>query len=111
MPDVIEAPYTPDLLAATPLDDVTEAAARDDLVYRLGGPTCLAGDVIGTYRLSDRPVAGDRLLFLDQAYYTMVKSTTFNGTPLPAIALWDSRSDELRIVREFSYEMFEERLA
>ena len=53
----------------------------------------------------------DRLLFLDQAYYTMVKSTTFNGTPLPAIALWDSRSDELRIIREFSYEMFESRLA
>jgi len=111
MPDVIEAPYTPGLLGATALDAATKNAARDEPVYRLGGPTCLAGDVIGTYCLPDRPEAGDRLLFLDQAYYTMVKSTTFNGTPLPAIALWDSRTDELRVIREFAYETFEDRLA
>jgi carboxynorspermidine decarboxylase len=70
----------------------------------------LAGDVIGTYRLERPPKSGDRLLFLDQAYYTMVKSTTFNGTQLPAIALWDSRTDALRVIREFGYDTFESRL-
>jgi carboxynorspermidine decarboxylase len=111
MPDVIEAPYTPDLLGGVPFGSPTDDAARDDHVFRLGGPTCLAGDVIGTYRLDRRPKSGDRLLFLDQAYYTMVKSTTFNGTQLPAIALWDSRTDALRVIREFGYGTFEGRLA
>jgi len=110
MPDVIEAPYTPDLLGAVQLASLTEPAERDDRVLRLGGPTCLAGDIIGTYRFEDRPNTGDRLIILDQAYYTMVKSTTFNGTQLPAIALWDSRTDELRVVREFAYDAFESRL-
>ena len=50
-------------------------------------------------------------MFLDQAAYTMVKSSTFNGTPLPAIALWDSRTDALRVIREFDYDAFEARLA
>ncbi len=111
MPDVIEAPYTPDLLHGVPVDASTEGAARDDRIVRLGGPTCLAGDVIGTYRFADRPKTGDRLIFLDQAYYTMVKSTTFNGTQLPAIALWESRTDELRVIREFGYGAYEGRLA
>jgi carboxynorspermidine decarboxylase len=77
---------------------------------RLGGPTCLAGDVIGTYRFASSPQIGDRLVFLDLAYYTMVKNTTFNGTPLPAIATWDPRTDEISVVREFSYEDFATRL-
>jgi carboxynorspermidine decarboxylase len=111
MPDVIEAPYTPDLLGGVPFGSPADDAARDDHVFRLGGPTCLAGDVIGTYRLEKPPKSGDRLLFLDQAYYTMVKSTTFNGTQLPAIALWDSRTDALRVIREFGYGTFEGRLA
>ncbi|HMB76848.1 MAG TPA: carboxynorspermidine decarboxylase [Kiloniellaceae bacterium] len=109
MPDVLEAPYTPDLLGATSL---TEAAAADDPdAVRLGGPTCLAGDVIGCYRFTSAPEVGQRLVILDQAYYTMVKATTFNGTPLPALALWDSRSDALRMVREFGYDAFESRLS
>jgi carboxynorspermidine decarboxylase len=110
MPDVIEAPYTPDLLGGVTVESPTDTDARDDRVIRLGGPTCLAGDVIGTYRLEDRPKTGNRLVILDQAYYTMVKSTTFNGTQLPSIALWDSRTDELRVIREFSYDTFEDRL-
>jgi len=111
MPDVIEAPYTPDLLNGVRVDSPTELAAGDDRVFRLGGPTCLAGDVIGTYRFEDHPKTGDRLILLDQAYYTMVKSTTFNGTQLPSIALWDSRTDELRVIRVFGYDTFESRLA
>jgi len=111
MPDVIEAPYTPELSGAEVADTPDSEAAKDPQVIRLGGPTCLAGDIIGTYRFETLPKTGDRLLFMDQAYYTMVKSTTFNGTQLPAIALWDSRSDDLRVVREFGYETFEGRLA
>ena len=110
MPDVIEAPFTPDVIGAQTLPRETAAdAARTDIV-RLGGPTCLAGDVIGTYRFDRPPEVGDRLIFLDVGYYTMVKATTFNGTPLPSLALWDSRTDALKIVRAFSYEDFERRL-
>ena len=111
IPDVIEAPYTPDLLGATIVGNGSENEGPDDLVYRLGGPTCLAGDIIGTYRLSRPPSAGERLIILDTAYYTMVKSTTFNGAQLPGIALWDSRTDDLQVIREFGYETFESRLS
>lgn len=110
MPDVIEAPFTPEILGAETLPRDTQAKADDDYVVRLGGPTCLAGDVIGTYRFPQAPRIGDRLLFLDVGYYTMVKATTFNGTPLPALALWDSRSDTVDLVRRFGYEAFENRL-
>lgn len=114
-PDVIEAPYTPDLLGAETLpraldEAATARAAGDPAVWRLGGPTCLAGDVMGTYRMARPPRAGDRLVFLDLAYYTMVKATTFNGTPLPSIALWDPRTDKVEIVRRFDYADFEARL-
>ena len=110
MPDVIEAPFTPELLGAEALARAMPAEAAGANVMRLGGPTCLAGDVIGTYRFQTMPQIGDRLIFLDLAYYTMVKNTTFNGTPLPAIATWDARTDALQIVREFGYEDFERRL-
>jgi len=111
MPDVIEAPYTPDVLGGDTLADAGTAEAEDPSVLRLGGPTCLAGDVIGTYRFGAVPAVGDRLMVLDQAYYTMVKASTFNGTPLPAIALWDRHNDKVRIIKEFGYEAFEGRLS
>lgn len=101
MPDVIEAPYRPALLGEP----------EEGLAVRLGGPSCLAGDVIGDYLFARRPAAGDRLAFLDQAHYSMVKTTTFNGVPLPAIMLWDSRDDSLNIVREFRYDDFRDRLS
>ena len=101
MPDVIEAPYRPALLGEP----------EEGLKVRLGGPSCLAGDVIGDYLFARRPAPGDRLAFLDQAHYSMVKTTTFNGVPLPAIALWDSRDDSLEIVREFGWESFRDRLS
>ncbi len=101
MPDVIEAPYRPALL--------DEASTGH--TYRLGGPSCLAGDVIGDYTW-DRPLEiGQRFAFLDQAHYSMVKTNTFNGVPLPAIALWNSVTDDLRILRQFGYEDFKERLS
>jgi len=101
MPDVLEAPYRPGLLAE----------AEQGPVVRLGGPSCLAGDVIGDYRFASLPVPGQRLAFLDQAHYSMVKTTTFNGVHLPALALWDSRTGDLNMVREFGYSDFESRLS
>jgi carboxynorspermidine decarboxylase len=101
MPDVIEAPYRPQML-----DEVDEGEP-----YRLGGPSCLAGDVIGDYCFKSEPQIGDRIAFLDQAHYSFVKTNTFNGVPLPAIALWNSKTDDLRIVREFSYDDFLTRIS
>jgi carboxynorspermidine decarboxylase len=101
MPDVIEAPYRPALL------NEREAG----VTVRIGGPSCLAGDVIGDYIFDAVPAPGTRIAFLDQAHYTMVKTTTFNGVPLPAIALWNSETDTLRLVKQFHYEDFRNRLA
>ena len=78
--------------------------------YRLGGQTCLAGDVIGDYSFDQPLVIGQRLMFDDMAHYTLVKTNTFNGIPLPSLALWDSRTDELNVVREFGYGDFLTRL-
>jgi carboxynorspermidine decarboxylase len=101
MPDVIEAPYRPAML--------NEAGQGTSV--RLGGPSCLAGDIIGDYRFDPPPQPGDRIAFLDQAHYSMVKTNTFNGVPLPAIALWNSETDSLKMVRAFSYEDFRDRLS
>ena len=101
MPDVLEAPYRPGLM-----QEVTKGVE-----VRFGGPSCLAGDVIGSYQLAALPQAGDRLAFLDQAHYSMVKTNSFNGVPIPAIALWNSQTDDLRLIREFSYDDFEMRLS
>ncbi|MBU2232923.1 MAG: carboxynorspermidine decarboxylase [Alphaproteobacteria bacterium] len=101
MPDVIEAPYRPALLGEPEMG----------AVMRLGGPSCLAGDIIGDYRFERPPQIGTRIAFLDQAHYSMVKTHTFNGVPLPAIALWNSDTDALRIVRRFGYADFCDRLS
>ena len=101
MPDVLEAPYRPAML--------NEAEAG--VSVRLGGPSCLAGDVIGDYVFATTPAPGARIAFLDQAHYSMVKTTTFNGVPLPSIALWNSRTDALRLVRQFDYVDFRDRLS
>ncbi|MCT8160696.1 carboxynorspermidine decarboxylase [Pseudoruegeria sp. SHC-113] len=101
MPDVIEAPYRPALLGE----------AEEGQTYRLGGPSCLAGDVIGDYTWAAPLAIGQRFAFLDQAHYSMVKTNTFNGVPLPTIALWNSDTDALKIVKTFGYEDFKERLS
>ncbi|MBW4329518.1 carboxynorspermidine decarboxylase [Stakelama sp. CBK3Z-3] len=102
MPDVIEAPYRPAMLGEP---------AEGGVTVRLGGPSCLAGDEIGDYRFASRPEPGDRFAFLDQAHYSMVKTTTFNGVSLPAIAIWDSRDDSLEVVRQFDWTTFRDRLS
>ncbi len=103
MPDVLEAPYRPAMLG--------ELADEDQIPIRLGGPSCLAGDVIGDYRLPVPAEAGARFAFLDQAHYSMVKTNTFNGVPLPSIWLWDSETDALECVKRFEYEDFRDRLS
>ena len=101
MPDVLEAPYRPAMLHE-----------REDVEpIRLGGPSCLAGDVIGDYGLPGEAEVGTRFAFLDQAHYSMVKTTTFNGVPLPSIWLWDSDSGLLEKVKSFGYRDFRDRLS
>ena len=102
MPDVIEMPYRP------PLYDSGEKGEKAH-TYRLGGPTCLAGDVIGDYSFDHELAVGDRLIFGDMAIYSMVKNNTFNGMPLPDIvALYEDGRWET--VRHFGYEDFKYRL-
>jgi len=101
MPDVIEAPYRPAMLGE----------AEEGVTVRLGGPSCLAGDVIGDYVFAQRPAPGARIAFLDQAHYSMVKTNTFNGVPLPAIVLWNSATDDLRTVKTFDWTEFRDRLS
>ena len=104
MPDVLEMPYRPVILGA---GEPGEKAHT----FRLGGLTCLSGDVIGDYSF-DRPLAiGDKLVFLDMAHYTMVKNTTFNGVRLPSIAVHDPKTQEVTVVRRFGYREYRDRLS
>lgn len=103
MPDVIEMPYRPPLLGSG-------AAGERAYTYRLGGPTCLAGDIIGDYSFDAPLHEGDRLVFADMALYTMVKNNTFNGMPLPALVI--KRLDgTFETVRSFGYDDFKMRLS
>lgn len=102
MPDVLEMPYRP------PLQGAGEPGEKA-VTYRLTGPTCLAGDVIGDYSFDSALREGDRLVFEDMAIYSMVKNNTFNGMPLPAIALRKKEGD-CRIVKQFGYGDFKSRL-
>ena len=103
MPDVLEMPYRPPLKGSG-------QPGEKPYTYRLGGPTCLAGDIIGDYSF-DKPLEeGDRLVFEDMALYTMVKTNTFNGMPLPDIVLRDKGGD-CRLVKRFGYEDFKQRLS
>lgn len=103
MPDVLEMPYRPPL-AGSGLPEETP------YTYRLGGPTCLAGDIIGDYSFDEPLVPGSRLTFEDMAIYSMVKNNTFNGMPLPDL-IWRDRSGECTLVRRFGYEDFKTRLS
>ncbi|MDB4429679.1 carboxynorspermidine decarboxylase [bacterium] len=102
MPDVLEMPYRPDV-------EGSGQPGEKAHTYRFAGPTCLSGDVIGDYSF-DRPLQlGDQLVFHDMAHYTMVKNSTFNGVPLPSIAIMRD-GGPVELVREFSYDNFKCRL-
>lgn len=102
MPDVLEMPYRPDV-------EGSGLAGEKRYTYRFGGPTCLSGDVIGDYSFDDPLEIGDHIIFHDMAHYTMVKNSTFNGVPLPAIAIMRDRGP-VDLVREFGYKNFRARL-
>jgi Diaminopimelate decarboxylase len=104
MPDVLEMPYRPHIVGSG-------LPGEKPFTYRLGGVSCLAGDVAGDYSF-DRPLAvGDRLVFTDMAIYSMVKTNTFNGVDLPAILLLEPGENEPHLVRSFGYPDFKERLS
>ena len=102
MPDVIEMPYRPPLYGSG-------EAGEHSYTYRLGGPTCLAGDVIGDYSFAQPLQPGDFLLFGDMAIYTTCKNNTFNGMPLPAIYVLHE-TGQLECLHTFGYEDFLYRL-
>ncbi len=104
MPDVLEMPYRPVIV------DAGEPGQRA-FTYRLGGMTCLAGDVIGDYSFDRRLEPGDKLVFLDMAHYTMVKTTTFNGVRLPSIATHDPATRTVTVHRRFGYPDYRDRLS
>ncbi len=102
MPDVLEMPYRPHILGSG-------KAGEKKYTYRLGGSTCLAGDIIGDYSFDTPLETGDRLVFVDMAIYSMVKNNTFNGIPLPSVYL-HTADGENRLIRSFGYEDFKGRL-
>jgi carboxynorspermidine decarboxylase len=104
MPDVLEMPYRPEIYGAG-------KPGEHPYTYRLGGLTCLAGDVIGDYSFPRPLEVGDKLIFGDMAHYTMVKNTTFNGVRLPSIATYEPTSNRLEVVRRFGYEDYRDRLS
>jgi carboxynorspermidine decarboxylase len=104
MPDILEMPYRPDITNGF---DPGEKAHT----YRLGGPSCLAGDVIGDWSFENPLRPGDRLAFEDMSHYTMVKTTTFNGIQHPHICTFEPETEELNVVRSFGYEDFKQRLS
>lgn len=101
MPDVIEMPYRPMIIGAG-------NPGEFEYTYRLGGLTCLAGDVVGDYSFKEPLKPGDRLIFTDMAHYTMVKNNTFNGVNLPSIAIADDNGIE--IIKSFGYSDYKSRL-
>lgn len=103
MPDVLEMPYRPNIIDSG-------MPQEKKYTYRLGGNTCLAGDITGDYSFDEPLEAGDKLVFCDMAIYSMVKNNTFNGMNLPSIMLY---SDEkgLELIKEFGYQDFKGRLS
>lgn len=102
MPDVLEMPYRPDIIASGKPDEYQHT-------YRLGGPTCLAGDIIGDYSFKEPLSIGQQLWFKDMAIYSMVKNNTFNGMNLPSIVL--KQKDQIKVIKEFGYLDFKNRLS
>ena len=104
MPDVLEMPYLSAILGAVP------SAERSSDIYRLVGPSCLTGDVIGEYSF-DKPLnIGDKVVFLNMAIYTMVKNNTFNGVNLPDISLLNKKG-KIKVIKSFGYKDFKNRLS
>lgn len=103
MPDCLEMPYKPVILGA-----VEPGTMKP--VYRMGGNSCLSGDVMGDWSFHRELKPGDRIVFWDMIHYTMVKTTTFNGVPHPSIGIW-TRDQKFKLVKQFGYKDYKERLS
>lgn len=103
MPDVLEMPYRPKIIGS-------DEAGKLKYTYRIGGPTCLAGDNIGDYSFNKPLQTGDKLIFCNMAIYTMVKNNTFNGIGLPSIYIFDKKN-KIKLVKKFGYKDFKDRLS
>ena len=104
MPDVLEMPYRPHIVGSGPADEKKQ-------ICRLGGLSCLAGDIAGEYSFDAPLTVGQKLIFTDMAHYTMVKTNTFNGMPLPAILTFEPDTNRLTTIKTFSYQDFKGRLS
>lgn len=104
MPDVLEMPYRPVIIDA-------EKPEILPCTYRLGGLTCLAGDIIGDYSFKNHLSAGDKVILCDMAHYTMVKNNTFNGVKLPSILLYNSKTGKVKVIKKFGYDDYKNRLS
>lgn len=103
MPDCLEMPYKPNIIGAT--DEV-----EGKPTYRMGGNSCLAGDYYGSWSFDDELKRGDRIVFDDMIHYTIVKTTMFNGVSHPGIGIW-TKENEFRLIREFGYEDYKNRMS
>ncbi|MFD2617930.1 carboxynorspermidine decarboxylase [Terrilactibacillus laevilacticus] len=103
MPDVLEMPYRPEIIDAGQPNELP-------YTYRLGGLTCLAGDVIGDYSFKEPLKPGDKLIFCDMAHYTMVKNHMFNGVNLPSIVTYHD-DEGIKVIRQFDFEDYSGRLS
>lgn len=104
MPDTLEMPYRPHVIGSGKPGEKAHT-------YKLGGMSCLAGDVINEYAFDQPLILGQKIVFTDMAHYTMVKTTTFNGVPHPDIATYDPATSEYKVVRRFGYEDFKRKLS
>ena len=103
MPDCLEMPYKPKITGAT--DPVPGKPT-----YRMGGNSCLSGDVMGEWSFDKTLKPGDKIIFWDMIHYTMVKTTTFNGVQHPSIGIW-TKDGEFRLIKKFGYEDYKNRLS
>lgn len=103
MPDCLEMPYKPKILGET-------EPVEGKPTYRIGGNSCLSGDVMGDWSFDRELKPGDRIVFLDMIHYTMVKTTTFNGVHHPSIGIW-TKDAEFKLLKEFGYNDYKNRLS
>jgi len=103
MPDCLEMPYKPKIIGGS------EPVAGKQ-TYRIGGNSCLSGDVMGEWSFDNELRRGDRIIFLDMIHYTMVKTTTFNGVHHPSIGIWTS-DGTFKLLKEFGYDDYKNRLS
>ncbi len=127
MPDVLDMPYQPRIFSngswASCIETVNstkpvssqaktkQVANQKKFNYRLGGLTCLAGDIIGDYAFSQPLQINQKLLFTDMSHYTMVKNSNFNGIRPPAIAIGNTKTGEVRLIKKFAYTDYKSRLS